>query len=122
MRTSELLADFISDLGYNITLVEIPFSTPMHNAVEDDEFLDLIVFSTGRDGVIPDRAEFRAPNWCTIQTFHQHGRLACRVTIDVLGHLSDPHASSILYLDDPTLFSSLTAFLDHWYFRVFHAD
>lgn len=125
MRTCELLADFITELGYDISLVEIPFSTPMHPEVGDEEFLDLIVFRKSRGGVSPNHVRSLRnlpPNWCTIQAFHHDGRLACRVTVDVLGHLSDKHASSVLYLDDPDLFSHLTAFLDHWYFRIFQTD
>ena len=127
MRTSSLLIDFIEGLGYNVDLVEIPASTPLRQA--NGAVLDLIVFNAGRDGRDPEKLGFGGfcsasgrMGWCNLRTFHHNDRPACTITIDILGFVTDSYSSQTMYLDDPTMFSSLTAFLDHWYFRIFQAD
>ena len=125
MKTASLLVDFIEGLGYDIDLVEIPISTPLRQV--NGDVLDMIVFNAGRDGRDAGlgggvcSASGRL-GWCNLRTFHHNGRPACTITIDILGFVTDSYSSQTMYLDDPTMFSNLTAFLDHWYFRIFQAD
>jgi hypothetical protein len=118
MKTADLLVDFIESLGYNINLIEVPSATPSNP--HNDKIISFIAFRHGRDGEMPKNRP-KVPNWCTID-IALRGRPRILVTIDLLQCMSDPHSSRTLYLDDPNVFTDLTVFLDHWYFRVFQQD
>lgn len=121
MKTSDLLLDFIESLGYDINLIELPASVPITVTNADaSKVVSLITFRRGRDGVEPSVKS--APNWCTLNVFKSDSRLAFTITIDEMPFWRDPYSSQTMFLDNPDVFTNLTVFLDHWYFRVFHKD
>ena len=117
MRASELLADFLGELGYDIKIKKFP--------IIDGSSLDLIVFTKKRDGRVPSSllTNLSDPDsWCIIRAHNYDVRPACTITIDAMHHQTKPFSSITLFFDDPGLFPQLTAYLDHWYFRIFQRD
>lgn len=127
MRAIELLAEFVDELGYKVCRVDAPRTTPMHPSVDEFGTYRLLILGCVRDGKLPVRRNsLLKDSWCTVtcRTI-EGGRFLCEFSVDArsMDLPVVPYVETrIMFLDDPGALPRITAFLDHWYFRIFQCD